>query len=203
MSKKLAILGGTPAFNNKIYVTRPVVPTVEEFEPFLRDILETKWLTNNGPYAKEFEKELERYLGVPYASIYCNGTLALQLCIQGLRLSGEVITTPFTFPATAHVLYWNNITPVFCDVDPDTYNIDPKRIESRISPQTTGILAVHVFGNPCDMQHIEKIADYHGLKVIYDAAHAFGTKVNDKPIGNFGSRWSKSATPSSDRALCW
>ncbi len=186
MSKKLAVLGGTPAFNNKIYVTRPVVPTVEELEPLLRDILKAKWLTNDGPYAQEFEKELERYLGVPYASIYCNGTLALQLCVQGLRLSGEVITTPFTFPATAHVLYWNNITPVFCDVDPDTYNMDPEYIESLISPQTTGILAVHVFGNPCDMGQIERIADYHGLKIIYDAAHAFGTKMNNKPIGNFG-----------------
>lgn len=186
MSKKLAVLGGTPAFNEKIYVTRPVVPEMEELKPLLRDILKSKWLTNDGPYAREFEKLLGRYLDVAYTSIYCNGTLALQLCVQGLRLSGEVITTPFTFPATVHVLYWNNITPVFCDVDPDTYNIDPSRIESLISPRTTGILAVHIFGNPCDMQHIKKIADYHGLKVIYDAAHAFGTKVNNKSIGNFG-----------------
>jgi dTDP-4-amino-4,6-dideoxygalactose transaminase len=186
VTKKLAILGGIPAFNDRIFVTRPVVPTIEEFEPLLKDILETRWLTNDGPYAQEFEKQLEKYLGVAHCSIYCNGTLALQLCVQGLRLSGEVITTPFTFAATPHVLYWNNTTPVFCDVDPDTYNLDPKHIESLISPKTTGIMPVHTFGNPCDIEHIERIAKYHGLKVIYDAAHAFGVEINGNPIGNFG-----------------
>ena len=186
MTKKPAILGGDPAFYNKLYVTQPIVPTFEELEPLLKDILKTRWLTNDGPYAQRFERELRKYLGVPYCSIYCNGTLALQLSVQGLKLSGEVITTPFTFPATPHVLYWNNITPVFCDIDPETYNIDPQYIESLISPRTTGILAVHVFGNPCDLEPIERIADYHGLKVIYDAAHAFGVKAAGKPIGNFG-----------------
>jgi len=186
MPKKLAILGGIPAFNEKIFVTRPVVPTMEELVPFLRDILKRRWLTNDGPYAQEFEKELGIYLGVPYCSIYCNGTLALQLCVQGLRLSGEVITTPFTFPATPHVLYWNNITPIFCDINPDTYNLDPQNLESLISPRTTGIMPVHTFGNPCDVEHIEKIANYHGLKVIYDAAHAFRVELYGKPIGNFG-----------------
>ena len=161
--KKLAILGGLPAFKDRIFVTRPVVPTIEEFEPLLKDILETRWLTNDGPYAQEFEKQLEKFLGVAHCSIYCNGTLALQLCVQGLRLSGEVITTPFTFAATPHVLYWNNTTPVFCDIDPDTYNLDPKHIESLISPKTTGIMPVHTFGNPCNIEQIERIANYHGL----------------------------------------
>jgi dTDP-4-amino-4,6-dideoxygalactose transaminase len=186
MNKELAILGGEPAFDDKIYITQPVVPTVEELEPLLKDILQTKWLTNDGPYVKEFERKLGEYLGSPCCSTYCNGTLALQLCVQGLRLSGEVITTPFTFPATPHVLHWNNITPVFCDIDPSTYNLDPQYIESLISPRTTGILAVHVFGNPCDTGSIEKIANYHGLKVIYDAAHAFGVKINGRPISIFG-----------------
>lgn len=186
MTKKLAILGGAPAFKDELYVTRPIVPTVAELEPYLNDIFKTKWLTNDGPYAQEFEEELGNYLGVPHCSIYCNGTLALQLCVQGLRLSGEVITTPFTFAATPHVLYWNNITPVFCDIDPETYNLDHHQIESLISPRTTGIMPVHTFGNPCAIEDIEKIADYHGLKVIYDAAHAFGVKIKGKPIGNFG-----------------
>lgn len=186
MNKKLAILGGSPAFNDKIFVTRPVVPAMEELEPLLKDILNTKWLTNDGPYVQKLEKELGKYLGASYCSTFCNGTLALQLCIQGLRLSGEVITTPFTFPATTHVLYWNNITPVFCDIDPDTYNLDPQHLESLISPRTTGILAVHVFGNPCNTDEIQRIANYHGLKVIYDAAHSFGVTINGKPIGNFG-----------------
>jgi dTDP-4-amino-4,6-dideoxygalactose transaminase len=186
VTKKLVIFGGTPAFDDKIFVTRPVVPTMEELTPLLKEILTTKWLTNDGPYVQEFEKELRKYLGVPHCSTYCNGTLALQLCVQGLRLSGEVITTPFTFPATPHVLYWNNITPVFCDINPHSYNLDPQYIESLISPRTTGIMAVHIFGNPCDMELIEKIANYHGLKVIYDAAHAFGVEVNGKSIGNFG-----------------
>ncbi len=186
MAKKPAILGGKPAFNNNIYITRPVTPTIKELNPFLNDVLKRKWLTNDGPYVQSFERGLKEYLNAKYCSIFCNGTLALQLSIQGLRLSGEVITTPFTFPATPHVLYWNNITPVFCDIDPETYNIDPSHIESLISPRTTGILAVHVFGNPCNTKEIEHIARYHGLKVIYDAAHAFGVRYNGKSIANFG-----------------
>ncbi|GAB4545749.1 MAG: DegT/DnrJ/EryC1/StrS family aminotransferase [Thermodesulfovibrionia bacterium] len=186
MSKRLAILGGKPAFNNKIYITRPVTPTVNELKPFLEDVIKRRWLTNDGPYVQGFERMLREYLGAKYCSIFCNGTLALQLAIQALRLSGEVITTPFTFPATPHVLYWNNITPVFCDIDPKTYNIDPSNVESLISPRTTGILGVHVFGNPCNTKEIERIARYHGLKVIYDAAHAFGVKLNGKSIANIG-----------------
>ncbi len=186
MSKKLAILGGRPSFKNKIYVTRPVIPSLKELEPLLKDILESKWLTNDGPYVQQFEKQLREFLGAPYCSVYCNGTLALQLSIQALRLSGEVITTPFTFAATPHTLYWNNITPVFCDIDSGTYNLDTEQLESLISPKTTGIIPVHVFGNPCKVEQIEKIATYHGLKVIYDAAHAFGVEFDGKPIGNFG-----------------
>jgi len=186
MAKKPAILGGKPAFNNKIYVTRPVVPTMDELSPFLSDLLQRKWLTNDGPYVQRFEKELATYLETPYCSTFCNGTLGLQLAIQALKLSGEVITTPFTFPATPHVLYWNHITPVFCDIDPETYNIDISHIESLISPRTTGILAVHVFGNPCNTEEIDRIARHHGLKVIYDAAHAFGVRLNGKSIAGYG-----------------
>jgi|Deesub1362A_J573_1020465.scaffolds.fasta_scaffold00252_25 dTDP-4-amino-4,6-dideoxygalactose transaminase len=186
MARKPAVLGGKPAFNNKIYITRPVVPTMNELRPFLSDLLRRKWLTNDGPYIQRFERELRAYLEAPYCATFCNGTLALQLTIQGMKLSGEVITTPFTFPATPHVLYWNNITPVFCDIDPETYNIDHRHIESLISPRTSGILAVHIFGNPCNTEELEKIARSHGLKVIYDAAHAFGVRLNGKSIASYG-----------------
>lgn len=133
-----------------------------------------------------FEKKVKKYLRAHNISLFCNGTLALQLACQVLRLSGEVITTPFTFPATAHVLYWNRIQPVFCDIDPDTFNMDPEKIESMITPDTTAILPVHVFGYPCNTEAIQEIADRHGLKVVYDAAHAFGVEVGGTPIGNFG-----------------
>lgn len=187
MKSNLAVFGGKPLFPKKIYLTRPVVPTIEELLPLIQDILSSRWLTNNGPHVQNFEEKLKKFLHVPYCSVFCNGTLALQLAIQAFRLSGEVITTPFTFPATTHVLYWNNITPVFCDIDPETYNIDTEKFESLISPKTTGILPVHVFGNPCKVKKIKKISAYHGLKVIYDAAHALGVEIDGKPIGNYGN----------------
>ena len=169
MKHKLAIFGGRPLFPNKVYLTRPVVPTIEELLPSIQEILSSRWLTNNGVYVQNFEEELKKFLNIPYCSVFCNGTLALHLAIRALRLSGEVITTPFTFSATTHVLYWNNITPVFCDIDPETYNINIEKFESLISPKTTGVLPVHVFGNPCKVKEIEKISAYHGLKIIYDA----------------------------------
>jgi dTDP-4-amino-4,6-dideoxygalactose transaminase len=173
-------------FEKPLYITRPPLPNKNDVYQKIDEIWDAQWLTNVGPQHRRFETELKKHLDVPNISLFCNGTLALQLACQALRLSGEVITTPFTFAATAHVLYWNRITPVFCDIDPHTFNLDPQRIESMITPNTTAILPVHVFGYPCDTQKIQKIADRYGLRVIYDAAHSFGVEVNGKKIGNFG-----------------
>lgn len=169
-----------------LYVTRPFLPDLADLNGYLTKIWESQWVTNNGSYHALLEKELAAYLKVKYSSLFCNGTLALQLAINALHLKGEVITTPFTFVATPHVLYWNNITPVFCDIEEGTYNLDPAKAESLITPKTSAILAVHVFGNPCNVAAFENIAHRHGLKIIYDAAHAFGVEVNGEGIGNFG-----------------
>jgi dTDP-4-amino-4,6-dideoxygalactose transaminase len=169
-----------------ILVTRPYLPPLEEFQEYLKDIWESKWLTNNGKYHQELEKALCEYLGVKYISLFSNGTLALVTALQALRITGEVITTPYSFVATTHALWWNNIKPVFVDIDPDTFNLDPEKIESAITPQTTAILPVHVYGNPCNVHKIKKIADDYGLKVIYDACHTFGVTIKGKPILNFG-----------------
>ena len=173
-------------FPERIYVTRPVFPTIDEVTEKLRDIWAAKWLTNNGPQHTMLEHELKEFLKVPQLSLFNNGTIALMVACQSLRLSGEVITTPFTFAATPHVLSWNNITPIFCDVDAETMNIDAEKIESMITPHTTAILPVHVFGIPCDVEKIREIADRYGLRVIYDAAHAFGVEIGGTGIGNFG-----------------
>lgn len=173
-------------FNERIYVTRPVFPTIEEVTEKLRDIWAAKWLTNNGPQHSMLERELTEFLKVPYLSLFNNGTIALIVACQSLRLSGEVITTPFTFAATPHVLSWNNITPIFCDIDAETMNIDAAQIESMITPHTTAILAVHVFGTPCDVEKIQEVADRYGLRVVYDAAHAFGVEIGGRGIGTFG-----------------
>jgi dTDP-4-amino-4,6-dideoxygalactose transaminase len=173
-------------FSHPIHITRPVLPHLEKLKPKLEQIWASGWVTNMGTQHDAFEKKIKHYLKALNICLFCNGTLALQLACQVLRLSGEVITTPFTFPATAHVLYWNRIQPVFCDIQPETFNMDPEKIEEMITPATTAILPVHVFGYPCDTQAIQEIADRHGLKVIYDAAHAFGVEVDGKPIGNFG-----------------
>ena len=173
-------------FPERIYVTRPVFPTIEQVTEKLRDIWASKWLTNNGPQHTMLEHELTEFLRVPYLSLFNNGTIALIVACQSLRLSGEVITTPFTFAATPHVLIWNNISPIFCDVDEKTMNIDANLIESMITPHTTAILPVHVFGIPCDVEKIQEIADKYGLRVIYDAAHAFGVEIGGQGIGNFG-----------------
>ena len=165
-----------------ITVTSPLLPDLKEFEKYLEDIWNRKWLTNNGYYHKELEKALADYLGVPYLSLFTNGTLPLITAIQAMRITGEVITTPYSFVATTHSIWWNGIKPVFVDVDEKTGNIDPEKIEAAITPKTTAIMPVHVYGTPCDTKRIKEIADKYGLKVIYDAAHAFGVKVNGKSI---------------------
>ncbi|MBN1181400.1 MAG: DegT/DnrJ/EryC1/StrS family aminotransferase [Bacteroidales bacterium] len=174
--------------NNKeqIYVTQPALPPLEEFIEYLKQIWESKRLTNNGPFHHQFEKELAEYLGVKYLSLFTNGTLALVTALQALRIMGEVITTPFSFVATTHSLWWNNIKPVFVDIESDFFTLDPEKIESAITPLTTAIMPVHVYGNPCRMEAIQKIADTYGLKVIYDAAHAFGVKINGNSVLNYG-----------------
>lgn len=169
-----------------ILVTEPLLPPLEEFEMYLREIWESKWLTNNGKYHQALEKALCDYLGVKYISLFSNGTLALLTALQTLRITGEVITTPFSFVATTHALWWNNIKPVFVDIDPNTLNLDPYAIEAAITPRTTAILPVHVYGNPCDVDKIKEIADLYGLKVIYDACHTFGVTIKGIPVLNYG-----------------
>ncbi len=160
------------------YVTQPYLPPLEEFIPYLEKIWSNKILTNGGPFHQQLEAELCKYLGVEHISLFTNATIALVTALQSLRITGEVITTPYSFVATSHSLLWNGIKPVFVDIDPDTLNIDPKKIEASISPQTTAILAVHCYGHPCDVDAIQKIADIYNLKVIYDAAHAFGVQCH-------------------------
>ena len=165
-----------------ITVTSPLLPELKEFESCLESIYQRKWLTNNGYYHKELEKALADYLKVPYISLFTNGTLPLITALQAMRITGEVITTPYSFVATTHSIWWNNLKPVFVDVEEDTGNIDPEKIEAAITPHTTAIMPVHVYGTPCNTKRIQEIADIYGLKVIYDAAHAFGVSVNGKSI---------------------
>lgn len=174
------------AFDKPIYVTRPLLPDLTALAEKLREVWDAQRLTNKGPQHRLLEQRLCETLKVPGLSLFNNGTIALIVACQSLRLSGEVITTPFTFPATPHVLAWNAIRPVFCDIDPLTMNIDAGRIESMITPQTTGILAVHVFGTPCEVPAIQEVADHYGLRVVYDAAHAFGVEIDNQGIGTFG-----------------
>jgi len=168
--------------NKQITVTSPLLPNLDEFHELLKDIWARKWITNNGHYHQELEKALCKYLKVPYISLFTNGTLPLITALQALRITGEVITTPYSFVATTHSLWWNGIKPVFVDIDPETCNIDPNKIEAAITPQTTAIMPVHCYGKPCDTEAIQAIAEKYGLKVIYDAAHAFGVEVNGKSI---------------------
>lgn len=171
---------------DKITVTSPLLPPLEEVTPYLEDIWQRKWLTNSGYYHQQLEKELCKYLGVPYISLFSNGTLALIIALQSLELKGEVITTPYTFAATAHAIKWNNLTPVFVDIDPNTFNLDPAKIEAAITEKTCAILPVHVYGMPCNDKLISQIAAKHNLKVVYDAAHAFANKENGQSILNYG-----------------
>jgi len=172
--------------SQSITVTKPCLPPLEEFIPYLQQIWDNKWLTNNGPLHQQLEKELTDYLGVKYVSLFSNGTLALISALQALNIQGEVITTPFSFVATSHSILWNKNTPVFVDVEPEYLNLDHEKIEAAITEKTRAIMPVHVYGNPCQMDEIQQIADKHNLKVIYDAAHAFGVKKNDVSILNYG-----------------
>ncbi len=169
-----------------IYVTSPLLPSLEDFTFLLKEIWESKMLTNNGNFHQKLEEELAKYLKVPYLSLFTNGTLPLITALQAMRITGEVITTPFSFVATTHSLWWNGIKPVFVDIEPETCNLDPSKIEATITPRTTAIMPVHVYGKPCKTKEIQEIANKYGLKVIYDAAHAFGVEINGESILNFG-----------------
>lgn len=172
--------------NSMITVTSPLLPDLEEFHGLLKEIWNSKWITNNGSFHQQLEKELAEYLKVPYVSLFTNGTLPLITALQALRITGEVITTPYSFVATTHALWWNGIKPVFVDIDMRTGNLDPDKIEAAITPKTTAIMPVHVYGKPCDTKRIQEIADRYGLKVIYDAAHAFGVEVDGESVLNAG-----------------
>lgn len=174
------------AFDRPIYVTRPYLPKLELFCEGLKEIWDSRWLTNNGPVLRRFTQQLSNYFETDNVCLFNNGTLALQIGLQGMGISGEVITTPFTFVATTHALFWNKIRPVFVDIEPDYYTLDPGKIEAAITPWTTAILAVHVFGHPCKVNALADIAHRHNLKLIYDAAHAFGVRVGNKSIAHFG-----------------
>jgi dTDP-4-amino-4,6-dideoxygalactose transaminase len=165
-----------PPSDEAIYVTQPYLPPLEEFIPYLESIWHNKKLTNGGPFHQELEASLCDYLGVDHIALFANGTLALLTALQALRVTGEVITTPYSFVATAHALLWNDLKPVFVDIEPDGFNLDPALIEAAITPQTTAILPVHCYGQPCDVSAIQEIADNYNLKVIYDAAHCFGVQ---------------------------
>ena len=167
-------------------VTTPLMPNLGEFSQMLKEIWESKWITNNGQFHQQLEEALCAYLKVPYVSLFTNGTLPLLTALQALRVSGEVITTPYTFVATTHSIWWNGLKPVFVDIDPSNCGMDPDRIEAAITPRTTAIMPVHCYGKPCDIVRIQQIADKYGLKVIYDAAHCFGVEVNGKSILEYG-----------------
>lgn len=171
---------------NKITVTSPLLPDLEEFNRLLKEIWKSKWITNNGQFHRQLEKELAEYLKVPYISLFTNGTLPLITALQALRITGEVITTPYSFVATTHSLWWNGCKPVFVDIDPSNCGLNPSKIEAAITPKTTAIMPVHCYGKPCDIKGIQEIADKYGLKVIYDAAHAFGVEINEESILNAG-----------------
>jgi dTDP-4-amino-4,6-dideoxygalactose transaminase len=186
MSSSAPLRAITSRIDDRIYVTQPHLPPLAEFMPYLEKIWSTKILTNGGPFHQQLEKALCDYLGVDHLALFANGTLALVTALQALRITGEVITTPYSFAATAHSLLWNGIKPVFVDVDPDTLNLDPARIEAAITPQTTAIMPVHCYGHPCDVAAIQKLADNYNLKVVYDAAHAFGVQNDDGSVLRHG-----------------
>jgi dTDP-4-amino-4,6-dideoxygalactose transaminase len=175
-----------PYMDKFIPVTQPYMPPLGEFLPYLEKIWNSKMLTNGGPFHAQLEQALCEYLGVEHLSLFSNGTLALITALQAMKITGDVITTPFSFVATTHALHWNGIRPVFADIDPVSMNLDPQKIEAAITPQTTAILPVHVYGNPCEVEKIERIADTYGLRVLYDAAHAFGVRKNGESVLRFG-----------------
>jgi dTDP-4-amino-4,6-dideoxygalactose transaminase len=182
----LALFGGRPAFSEVLHVGRPNVGHWDRFLRRVNDLWERRWFTNNGPYVREFEEKLAAFLGVKHCIPVCNGTVAMELVIRALGLRGEVIVPSFTFIATAHALQWQEITPVFCDVGRTSHNLDPGRVEQMITPRTTGIIGVHVWGRPCEVEALTALARRHNLKLLYDAAHAFGCTCQGRMIGNFG-----------------
>jgi dTDP-4-amino-4,6-dideoxygalactose transaminase len=184
---ELAILGGAPAFPEPVHVGRPNIGDRARLMERIEGVLDRRWLTNDGPLVHEFEEAIAGMLGVPHCIAMCNGTIALEIAIRAAGLSGEVIVSPFTFVATAHALQWQEITPVFCDVDPRTHNIDPARVEELITPRTTGILGVHVWGRPAPVDELTRIAGDHGLRLLFDAAHALGCSTGGRMIGGFGT----------------
>jgi dTDP-4-amino-4,6-dideoxygalactose transaminase len=184
---ELAILGGAPAFAQPVHVGRPNIGDRALLMERIEGVLDRRWLTNDGPLVHEFEEAIAALLGVPHCIAMCNGTVALEIAIRAAGLSGEVIVSPFTFVATAHALQWQEITPVFCDVDPRTHNIDPARVEELITPRTTGILGVHVWGRPAPVDELTRIAADRGLRLLFDAAHALGCSTRGRMIGGFGT----------------
>jgi dTDP-4-amino-4,6-dideoxygalactose transaminase len=183
---ELALFGGTPAFEEKLHVGRPNIGDRQRLLTRINDLLDRRWLTNAGPYVQELEEKLADLLGVKHCIAMCNATVALEIAIRAMELTGEVIVPSMTFIATAHALQWQEITPVFCDIDPNTYNIDPKRIEDLITPRTTGIIGVHLWGRACDVEKLAEIAERHSLGLLYDAAHAFNCSYQGRMIGGFG-----------------
>lgn len=186
MNASLACLGGAPAFTEKLHVGRPNVGEVEAFFSRARDIFDRRWFSNYGKYVQEFEERLKTLLGVRHCIPICNATVALEIASRALGLTGEVIVPSFTFIATAHALQWQEITPVFCDVDPRTHNLDPAKVERLLTPRTSGIVGVHVWGRPCAVDELEALAQARGLQLMFDAAHALGCSHGGRMIGNFG-----------------
>lgn len=185
--KDLAIFGGAVSFSETLHVGRPNIGNRQRFLELMIDMLDRRWFSNQGPYVREFEKKIAEYLGVKHCIAMCNGTIALEIAIRALELKGEVIVPSFTFIATAHSLQWQEINPVFCDIDHRTHNLDPKAIEKMITPRTTGILGVHTWGRVCAIEALSDLAQKHNLQLLFDAAHAFGCSYNGRMIGNFGS----------------
>ena len=185
-SDDLAIFGGAPAFDEKLHVGRPNIGDRQRLLGRINDLLDRKWLTNHGPYVQEFEQRIAEMAGVRNCIAMCNGTVALEIVIKATGLTGEVIVPSFTFVATVHALQWQGITPVFCDVNPRTHHIDPGQVEQMITPRTTGIIGVHLWGRPCEVDALTEVARRHGLKLLFDAAHAFGCSYKGRMIGNFG-----------------
>jgi len=184
--EELAIFGGRPAFNEKIHVGRPNIGNRDRLLERINDLLDRKWLSNNGPYVQEFEQQVSERLGVKHCIAMCSGTVALEIAIRATGFTGEVIVPSFTFIATAHALQWQEITPVFCDIDPQTHTLNPWRLEAMITPRTSGVIGVHLWGQPCEVEILTEIAQKHNLKLMFDASHAFGCSYKGTMIGNFG-----------------
>lgn len=184
--KDLALFGGSSVFRQTLHVGRPNIGNRQKLFERMNDILDRRWLTNRGPYVQEFEQRVAGFLSAKHCIAMCNGTVALEIAVRALNMRGEVIVPSFTFIATAHCLQWQEITPVFCDVDPETHNIDPGKIKRLITPRTTGIIGVHLWGRPCEVEDLEKIAKDYNLKLLFDASHAFGSTYSGKFVGGFG-----------------